>query len=127
MKKGKKASRLPGRVKKTPENLRCTILSIRVSEAELIILRQKADTMLLPVGTYLRQAALLRQLPPPPAPELNRKAYVELGRIGGNLHQVLRRINFGETLTGHDINELAALLREVRLILLGVKNDCESG
>ncbi len=127
MKKNQQAARSLNRARRTPENLRGTILSIRVSEAELAILRQKSITMHLPVGAYMRQAALLRQLPPPPVSELNRKAYAELGRIGGNIHQFLRHVNFGNTLTEHGIKELLSLLQEIRLVLLGIKDDCQSG
>lgn len=127
MKKNPKTTHFQRRTRKTPENLRGIILSIRVSESELSTLREKAALMHLSVGAYIRQAALLRQLPPPPAPEVNRKAYAELGRIGGNIHQISRRLNFGGVLTEQGVQELSALLREVRFILLGIKNDCESG
>ena len=127
MKKAKKTIHLKRCNKKTPENLRGIVLSVRVSEVELFSLRQRANIMHLSIGAYMRQAALFRQLPPPPAPELNWKIYTELGHIGGNIYQISRRLNFGETLTEPEINAVAALLRKVRLILLGIENDCESG
>ena len=69
---------------------------------------------------YLR-AASLHQLPPS-IPALSRKAYGDLGRIGGLLNQVARRLH--ESANGSEalppsIDEISEVLADLRLALIG--------
>lgn len=113
-----------GRASINPADIRGFIIGVRANHAELSEIQAKAKEMNLPVGRFLRQAALARVLPRRSVPELNRKAYGELARMGGNLNQMARAANQGNiTLSAQFFFQLKGLLEEVRLALLGVQQD----
>ncbi len=117
-----------GRPKTDPAVIRGFIIGVRANRAELCELQNKAKEMNMPLGRFLRLAALARALPRCPAPELNRKAYQELAHMGSNLNQMTKAANQGRVnLSPQFFMQLRALLDEVRLALLGVApNDSEA-
>lgn len=63
--------------------------TVRFTLGELEEARANADSVLLPLGTYLRLSALRR----PTGHRVNNAAFVELRRIGVNLNQIARVAN----------------------------------
>lgn len=66
-------------------------VSVRLNSAELLTLDTQRAKVQMQRGEYLRAAAL-HQLPPT-IPSINRDAWVELSRVGGNLNRLMRFIN----------------------------------
>jgi len=91
-----------------------------VSPAELEELAGLAAAAGVDVATWLRLAGLRRRPPRPPVPEINRRLYAELGRVGGLLNQLAAEAHRGRVVAlGVNLRELHALLQRVRLELLG--------
>ena len=114
-----------GRPKIDPAAVRRSTIGVRVSAAEYDALRTKAEQMALTPAQFLRQAALTRRLPRPPVPAVNRDEYAKLGRLAGNLNQLVRRANQGQhvILTDPLVKLLLAELNDLRRALLGVRGD----
>lgn len=114
-----------GRPKGDPAAVRRTTIGVRVSTAESAALKTKAEAMGLTPAEWLRQAALSRRLPPPPAPAINRAEYADLARLAGNLNQLARLAHQGGPVSV-DSELLLRLADEVaglRLALLSVKRE----
>jgi len=95
-------------------------VGVRVSPAELEELAGLAAAAGVDVATWLRLAGLRRRPPRPPVPEINRRLYAELGRVGGLLNQLAAEAHRGRVVAlGVNLRELHALLQRVRLELLG--------
>lgn len=98
-------------------------MAIRLTPAERACVEAKATTAGLPPATFVRQVALDAVVSPPaPIPEINRKIYLELAKIGGNLNQISHHLNAG-TATGVDevfVRRLADVVKSlaVRVIEL---------
>ncbi len=92
--------------------MRNRIVRIRVSDAELAALKSLAAARGLSLSDLLRRAALGIRMPVRRFDQADAVVLVrtlgELGRIGGNLNQLVRRANAGK-LAGHDA-DLAATL-----------------
>lgn len=115
------------RPKGDPALVRRTTIGVRVTDAEYAALQEKAATMALTPAHWLRDAALKRRLPSPPAPAINIAEYGKLARLSANLNQLVRAVNEGRPVTIHD-NMLRDLMDEVaqlRLALLGQGGDAE--
>lgn len=110
-----------GRPKIAPEALRVATIGVRVSPAELLLLRNKAEQMSMTPAQWLREAALTRRLPSPPVPAINREQYAELARLAANLNQLAHAANEGRavTVTVTDLQALSAEVARLRLALLG--------
>lgn len=91
-------------------------VSVRLNAEELAQVDERRAKINMQRGEYLRTAALY--VLPPFIPELNKTAWVELSRIGGNLNQISHRLNAGDALP---IEEIRAVLGELRRALIGVK------
>jgi hypothetical protein len=109
-----------GRPRHAPGTVRAVTIGVRVTPAELAALRAKADTMGVTPAQWLRQAALSRRLPSPPVPEINREQYAELARLSGNLNQLTRLANTGQSVVVADallqrLNTEVGLLRQALL------------
>lgn len=103
-------------------------IGIRVNEAELDALQRKADCVGLPLAQWLRQIALHRFVPRPLVPELNRDAYAELARLAGNINQLAKLAHTGQAVAHVPLLEkILDAVRLLRLDLLGVHHDSESG
>ena len=114
-----------GRPKIDPAAVRRSTIGVRVSAAEYDALRTRAADMGLTPAQFLRHAALTRRLPSPPVPAVNRDEYAKLGRMAGNLNQLVRRANQGQNviLTDPLVKLLLAELNDLRQALLGLRGD----
>ena len=110
-----------GRPKNAPGTVRDVTIGVRVSPAELQALQVKADQMSMTPAHWLREAALSRRLPSPPVPPINREQYTELARLSGNINQLAKLANSGQSVTVADalLQRLAGEVGRLRLALLG--------
>jgi len=110
-----------GRPKGDPADLRATTIGVRVSAIEYDALKAKAEQMGTTPARWLRQAALSRRLPSPPAPAINRAQYAELARLAANLNQLARLANSGQPVAVADalLERLSAEVARLRLELIG--------
>lgn len=117
-----------GRPKSDPAALRSQTIGVRVNASEWDQLQIKASSMGMSPAQWLRHAALARMLPRRPAPELNRRAYADLARVGSNVNQFAKASNEDRIpeQPGELLRELLELLKEIRLQLLGAVDDCEA-
>ena len=91
---------------------RGSIISVRVSDTERAELENAAERAGLTLGSYFRQCALTAPKTravrrPPIEQKLLAQLLGQLGRVGGNIHQIVKGMNFGEGVM-HD--ELRAAL-----------------
>lgn len=95
-----------------------------MSVGEYVSLRAKAEQIGMTPAQWLREAALSRRLPSPPAPAVNREQYVELARLSANLNQLTRLANSGESVVVFDglLHWLAEEVSALRLALLGMED-----
>lgn len=110
-----------GRPRGNPADVRGTTIGVRVSPAENALLQAKAEHMSMTAAQWLREAALSRRLPSPPAPEINREQYAELARLSANLNQLAHAANSGQPVIVSDaiLQALTAEVKRLRLALLG--------
>jgi len=109
------------RPKGDPANVRGTTIGVRVTDAEYAALREKAETLHITPAQWLRDAALKRRLPSPPAPAINIEEYGKLARLSANLNQLVRAVNEGRPVTINEdmLRHLMAEVSRLRLALLG--------
>lgn len=113
-----------GRPRLDSQSVRHVVLRLRVNTAELTAIQEKANEMHMPVGRWLRQAALSRQLPARPVPEINRQLYAAITRIGNNINQIAREVHMGRVQISVDnFEEMKTLLRKTKIALLGLADD----
>lgn len=106
-----------------------TNVTLRLSRDQRDELACVAHEMGLSLSGYLRRVVLGQPLPPRrpprPIPELNREAYVELGRIGANLNQLVNALNERGLPGREQILEILELLTgalgEIRARLIGAE------
>jgi hypothetical protein len=113
------------RPKGDPAAVRSMTIGVRVTDAEYALLCEKAATMAMSPAQWLRDAALKRRLPSPPAPAINIAEYGKLARLSTNLNQLVRAVNEGRSVTIND-TMLHALMDEaarLRLALIGQGGD----
>ncbi len=105
----------PGRPTLEPERRKSKAITVKATHDEWADLQQRAAARSMALGPYLLAAGLGRRLPRP-APQLNREARRELGRIGVNLNQAVRLAHEGRLPEGLELQltKLRALLLEVR-------------
>ena len=88
----------PARVGRPPlpeaERLGQTI-GVRLSPADHEAIAARAKRANLTAAEYMRRRAIRAPLPIV-VPEVNRAAWVELGKLAGNLNQLVRRLNLGQ-------------------------------
>lgn len=132
LKVSEEASKYKSRRGKTlpPGEKRVHSISSRVNKVELDKIdsrREAAGGMLR--GEYCRCAALDKL--PPTVPEINREAWLALGKLGANFNQFQRAINQGilrdcppQLLA--EVSEIRELLVSVRAELLTAKSSSES-
>lgn len=94
---------------------RTKALLIRLTDAERVEIEEASRRAGLTVGSYARQQML--KAPPPRAvrrPPLERELIAHLlgqvGRVGGNLHQLVRHLNFGRDADRQQIGEVLGAL-----------------
>jgi hypothetical protein len=109
------------RPKGDPATVRRTTIGVRVTDAEYAIVREKAEALRISPAQWLRDAALKRRLPSPPAPAINVAEYGKLAHLSANLNQLVKAVHDGRPVTIPE-EMLRQLLEEVarlRLALLG--------
>jgi len=93
-------------------------VGVRMTAAEFSELKKLAEKVGLKPSTFLRNIGLGFDLP---APIFDRKIIAALGKIGGNLNQIARRLNVGDQVSSTEILKYVAegsnAARDVRDIL----------
>ena len=108
-----------GRPRLDPEAVRTSTIGVRVSESEYAAIRDRAASMGMTPAQFLRETALSRRLPSPPAPAANRELYADLGHLASNINQLAREAHSGGLVVVPD-DLLAVLVKEVRLLRLAL-------
>lgn len=108
----------PGKPKSAVSKVKKNTLQVRLSDEDLLVLADKSRHVGVSYSTFLREAGLGRELPRP-IPRINIDTHQQLGRIGVNLNQLLRRIHEGKIqfLCDADmetVHELAAIIPVIR-------------
>ncbi len=86
---------------KSEKRIREKVVPVRFSEEERARLLEGAEEAGLSVGAFIRKRALgdpgerFRKRPPADRQELTR-LLAQLGKVGGNINQIARRINSGD-------------------------------
>lgn len=99
--------------------IRSKTMSMKLSESEYNLIREKAFELDLKPSTFTRLTALDHQLPRPIA---DRQLLAHISRIGGNLNQVAHRLNKGDQESKRMIQAIAAsikMTREIRDAIIG--------
>ncbi|WP_458250741.1 plasmid mobilization protein [Geobacter anodireducens] len=109
-----------GRPNKEKSRLRNHRITVRLNDGELIDLFEKSRRLMVSPSSFLRMAGLSQRLPIP-LPEVNILTFQELGRIGNNLNQLLKRLYEDRTATVplELFQELTALLHQIRTEIRG--------
>jgi hypothetical protein len=109
------------RPKGDPTAVRGTTIGVRVTDAEYAALREKADALHITPAQWLRDAALKRRLPSPPAPAINIAEYGKLARLSANLNQLVKLAHDGRSVIINEalIHHLLEEVSRLRLALLG--------
>ena len=106
--------------KKSSSTIRNHSYSVRLSDIELEMLRDRALESGMKASELIRKNALMRPLPRRVS-KIDLKTYIELGRIGNNLNQLTKAANtalkYGLSPPA-DTGELQELSKLLRLILL---------
>ena len=111
--------------KKHPSVVRNNNYSVRLSDIELEMLRDRALESGMKASELIRKNALMRPLPRRISKD-DLKTYIELGRIGNNLNQLTKAANtalkYGVTPPADRgaLEELSKLLHSIRLKIAGV-------
>jgi hypothetical protein len=97
---------------------------VRLTDDEYAAVTAKADRAGIATAAFLRAAALgdvgLRAKRRPPADyQLLRRLLGELGRVGNNLNQIARHLNFGDPLIRSDLREALNGYKTVRDAIFG--------
>ena len=108
--------------KKSSSTIRNHSYSVRLSDIELEMLRDRALESGMKASELIRKNALMRPLPRRVS-KIDLKTYIELGRIGNNLNQLTKAANtalkYGLSPPA-DTGELQELSKLLRLILLKI-------
>lgn len=105
-----------GRPKK-PEGQAKTLAlpSIRVAPDEMSFIEAQAAKAGLPVSTYIRNLALHKRVAPARSVADDRILF-ELNRCGVNLHQVVKSLNFGQSIP----TDITSIMDELRSAIANV-------
>lgn len=117
-----KQGRRVGRPKAAEGTRKIYNLTVRLSDADLMELADKASRAGLSFSRFMREAGLGRELPRP-VPVINLQTYQELGRIGANINQITRRIYEGyfdgNSIVVEVLEELTRIVQAIRKELRG--------
>lgn len=99
------------------------VIPFRVNDAERAELEAAASRAGLTVGSYIRGrvlAAPTTRAMRRPSVEVETLARLqgEMNKVGSNIHQLVKRVNFGETPAGVELREAFAGYREVIAAIL---------
>ncbi len=108
--------------KRSEQRQKGRIVPFRVSDDEHAELTRLADRAGLTLGSYIRSRSLET-----PTTRTRRRPTVEVeavkallgqvGKVGGNLHQLLKRINFGDTPLTADLHATLAEIRQTAKLI----------
>jgi hypothetical protein len=100
---------------------RTAVVPIRFTTGEHKALTSTARNLGISLSQFVRTVACGRRLPKPAAPEINRRTYEELCRIGNNLNQLVRAVHsrMAEVVDLDLLVSLSRLVREVAIEALG--------
>lgn len=87
-----------GRPPKPEAERRGQTMGVRLSPVDRATIQARAARAQLTPAEYVRRQALGAP-PPVVVPEVNRAAWVELGKLAGNLNQLMRRLHLGHVAT----------------------------
>jgi Bacterial mobilisation protein (MobC) len=94
---------------------KCGKISVRLTDGDLLLLRERARTRDLPTATYVSYLirSHLRNLAPLPGNELAalRQSVAEIGAIGRNLNQIAHAWNRGQEPSEPSRSDLIAILK----------------
>jgi hypothetical protein len=93
-------------------------ITFRCSDEEHAQVARAADAAGLTVGSHIRECVLQapqtrRQRRPTVEVQTLARLLGEMNKIGSNIHQILKRVNFGETPLGFEFHEALTGYREV--------------
>ena len=100
-------------------------LTIRLSPEERAQIAADAARAGLSLGGYVRVRLCAAPSPiravrhPPVNAEILARVLAQLGRVGGNLHQLVRHLNFGDYAAVMDAPAVLAELRQVSAAIMG--------
>ncbi|GGE82334.1 plasmid mobilization protein [Massilia psychrophila] len=112
-----------GRPRLPAADVRYKSVNVAFSRGEHAHLCERALACAMRLAEFVRETALSRRLPSPPAPAVNRDQYASLARLSANLNQLAKHANAGrqvivaDDLLIHMIGEVSRL----RLDLIGVR------
>ena len=93
------------------------VVAFRVSEEERAELEQAAELAGLSLGSYVRQRVLTSPKTravrrPPIEQKLLAQLLGQLGKTGGNIHQILKHMNFGAGVMHNELRSALASFEE---------------
>jgi hypothetical protein len=93
-------------------------ITFRLTDGEYGAVQVAADRAGVTLGTHVRDRVLsspeTRRRPRPTVEvQAVTRLQGEMNRVGGNIHQILKRVNFGETPLAHEFHEALAGYKEV--------------
>ncbi len=102
---------------------RTGVITFRATEAERAELEGKAEKAGVSLGSFIRASALsapTTRAARRPAIEVQAVTRLqgEMNKIGSNIHQILRRVNFGDTPPAEEFREALSGYREVIAAIL---------
>ena len=99
------------------------IIGVRVSVAERAELEAAADRAGLTLGSYIRERVLsapqtraVRR--PPIEKKLLAQLLGQLGRVGGNIHQIVKHMNFGTGVMHDELRSALASFEEAAAAIM---------
>ncbi len=106
--------------RKRKEDIRSAVVPVRFTEAEHATVKGFAEARRLSLSDFIRTMVLGRKLPHAAPPEVSRRVYHELGRIGNNLNRLVRSVNGGlATVVDHVLlHELSFEVRRLGQMLI---------
>lgn len=102
---------------------RASIVGVRVTESERIELEAAANRAGLTLASYIRSRVLTapqtRAIRRPPIEQaLLSQLLGQLGRVGGNIHQIVKHMNFGEGVDREDLRASLASFEEAAAAIM---------
>ena len=99
------------------------VVAFRVSEEERAELEQAAELAGLTLGSYVRQRVLTAPKTravrrPPIEQKVLAQLLGQLGRVGGNIHQIVRHMNFGGVVMHDELRPALASFEEAAEAIL---------
>lgn len=107
---------------KSETRQRKAFIGIRLTDEERAIIEEGAEAAGLSIGAFVRKRAIgeegerFRRRPPADRQELTR-LLAQLGKVGGNLNQIARRVNSGDQSPDLSIEKAAEAVTETMAVI----------